>query len=71
MFADAGAIAKRVDAEYADLVAGLPEGWTRKDFAVRAVRSELRGYLFARLDDKPIREAIWQQIKPPPSVREY
>lgn len=54
----------QVEKAYAELVASLPAGWTRKDYAMVAGRHELRGFLFARLDGKPYRQALWQDLKP-------
>lgn len=54
----------RVEAAYQQIVAALPEGFSRKDFALVAARHKLRGHLFARLDGKDLRPALWQQIKP-------
>ncbi|WP_067507836.1 RNA ligase [Actinoplanes sp. TFC3] len=56
--------AEDVEKEYAALVAGLPEGWTRREFAAQAVRSPNRGALFARLDNKDYRPGLWQLVKP-------
>lgn len=53
-----------VERVYQEIVARLPEGFSRKDFALVAARHELRGYLFARLDGKDIRPALWQAVKP-------
>ncbi|MBV1848866.1 RNA ligase [Catellatospora tritici] len=54
----------RIEQTYEQIRAGLPEGWTRKDFALVAGRHELRGYLFARLDGKDYRPALWQEVRP-------
>ncbi|MEU7865926.1 RNA ligase [Dactylosporangium sp. NPDC049140] len=53
-----------VEREYAQVVAGLPAGWTRKDFALAVARSPRRGCLFLRLDDKDYRALLWQQVRP-------
>ncbi|MFC6611008.1 2'-5' RNA ligase [Amorphoplanes digitatis] len=58
------ALAAAVEAEFAAIVAGLPEGWGRREFAARAVRSEHRGALFLRLDDKDYRPGLWQLVRP-------
>ncbi|WP_027343617.1 RNA ligase [Hamadaea tsunoensis] len=55
-----------VERTFTSIVASLPEGHSRKDFALTAARHDLRGLLFARLDGHDLRPAIWQQIKPPP-----
>jgi len=55
---------KQVEAVFQEIVAGLPDNYSRKDFALVAARHELRGHLFARLDGRDLRPAIWQQIRP-------
>lgn len=46
------------------IVAALPEGWSRKDYAALASRSPLRGWLFQVLDGRDPSERIWQSLKP-------
>ena len=58
------AIETEVRNVFESIVSGLPEGHSRKDFALIAAKHELRGYLFAHLDGKDYRDAIWQQVKP-------
>ncbi|MGW4946331.1 RNA ligase [Actinoplanes sp. NPDC004185] len=58
------ALAQAVEAEFAAIVAELPAGWGRREFAARAVRSEHRGALFLRLDDKDYRPGLWQLVRP-------
>jgi putative RNA ligase len=53
-----------VEAVFAEIVATLPEGWGRKEFAAAALRSEHRGALFLRLDGKDYRPGLWQQVRP-------
>ncbi|GAA0540140.1 hypothetical protein GCM10010172_21740 [Paractinoplanes ferrugineus] len=53
-----------IEAAFAEIEAGLPAGWGRKEFAALAVRSEHRGALFLRLDGKDYRPMIWQQARP-------
>ncbi|GAA3339838.1 hypothetical protein GCM10020358_25050 [Amorphoplanes nipponensis] len=57
-------LAKAVEAEFAAIVAELPDGWGRREFAGRAVRSEHRGALFLRLDGKDYRPGLWQLVRP-------
>jgi len=57
-------LAKAVEAEFAAIVAGLPEGWGRREFAGRAVRSDHRGALFLRLDGRDYRPGLWQLVRP-------
>lgn len=56
--------ASAVEAEFEKIMAGLPAGWGRREFAAQAVRSELRGALFLRLDGKDYRPGLWQQARP-------
>jgi len=58
------ALAAVVEAEFAAIVAQLPAGWGRREFAARAVRSEHRGALFLRLDGKDYRPGLWQLVRP-------
>ena len=57
-------LAERVEQQYAAIVAGLPEGWGRREFAAQAVRSPDRGALFLRLDGKDYRPGLWQLVRP-------
>ena len=62
--AEVDAAAAEVERAFAQILADLPDGHTRKDFALVAARHPLRGLLFARLDGKDFRPALWQQAKP-------
>jgi RNA ligase len=62
--AEVDARAAAVETAYAELVAGLPAGWSRKEFALAAVRSPLRGELFQRLDGHDYRPGLWQRVRP-------
>jgi RNA ligase len=53
-----------VEDAYGRIVAGLPEGWGRKEFALQAVRDPMRGLLFLRLDGKDLRPTLWQHARP-------
>lgn len=57
-------IAEEAYADYEFIKNKLPEGWTRKDFALMAVESEYKAYLFQLLDGKSIMDAIWKNVKP-------
>jgi RNA ligase len=57
-------LAAAVESAYASIVAGLPEGWTRKDFALVAAKHPERASLFHRLDDHDYRAVLWQRVKP-------
>ncbi|MGY0233400.1 RNA ligase [Longispora urticae] len=54
----------RVEEVYDGIVAGLPDGWTRKDFALVAGTHPDRGCLFSRLDGRDYRPFLWQTAKP-------
>ncbi|MBE1484806.1 RNA ligase [Plantactinospora soyae] len=54
----------KIETAYREIVAELPEGWTRRDFAERAGRHPERAYLFLRLDGKDYRPLLWQRIRP-------
>ena len=56
--------AAAVEAEFERIVAALPDGWGRREFALQAVRSDHRGSLFLRLDGKDYRPGLWQQVRP-------
>ncbi|HEX8346300.1 MAG TPA: RNA ligase [Actinoplanes sp.] len=61
---DVDARAEAIEKEFAAIVAELPDGWGRREFAARAVRSDDRSALFLRLDDKDYRPGLWQQVRP-------
>ncbi|WP_433057118.1 RNA ligase [Dactylosporangium sp. CS-033363] len=58
------ALTADVEREYAEVVTSLPDGWTRKDFALAVARSPRRGCLFLRLDHKDYSALLWQQVRP-------
>ena len=58
------ALVGAVEAEFARIMAALPDGWGRREFALEAVRSEHRGSLFLRLDGRDYRPGLWQQVRP-------
>lgn len=51
-------------AEHERVLTGLPEGWTRKDYAMAAVKSPLRAWLFMLLDGKDPSAKIWRTLRP-------
>lgn len=54
-----------VDDAYRDVLAALPDGWERKDFAIEAMRRpEVRPFLFNRLDGKDPSPGIWKILRP-------
>lgn len=50
--------------EHARILAGLPDGWTRKDYAAVAQRSPHRAWLFMLLDDRDPAAKIWRTLRP-------
>lgn len=56
--------AAAVEAEFARIMAELPDGWGRREFAQQAMGSDLRGSLFLRLDAKDYRPGLWQHVRP-------
>ncbi len=61
---DVEAAAAEVEAAYAAIIGELPDGFARRDFAIRAGRHPLRGYLFLRLDAKDYRPMLWARARP-------
>lgn len=51
-------------AEHARMLAGLPDGWTRKDYALTAQASPLRAWLFMLLDGKDPSAKVWHTLRP-------
>ena len=50
--------------QYEQIISQMPEGWTRKDFAQRAMESRCRPWLFLLLDGREPGPAIWKTLKP-------
>lgn len=46
------------------ILAALPEGWGRKEYAAAAVQSPLRAWLFNLLDGRDPSAGIWRTLKP-------
>jgi RNA ligase len=51
-------------AEHERLIASLPDCWTRKDYALAAVKSPLKAWLFNLLDGRDPSAGIWRTLKP-------
>jgi RNA ligase len=68
--AEVDVLAAGVESVYAEVVAGLPAGWTRKDFALAVARHPTRGCLFLRLDGKDYSSYLWQRVRPSVSTLE-
>ncbi|HEY0696637.1 MAG TPA: RNA ligase [Micromonospora sp.] len=54
-----------VESAYGEIIAGLPAGGTRRDFAAQALTHPDRAALFLRLDGRDYRPLLWQQVRPP------
>jgi RNA ligase len=50
--------------EFTEVKSDLPEGFSRKDFAVRASNSPYRAALFQILDEKSVVDAAWREVRP-------
>lgn len=55
-----------VDKAYAEVVASLPEGFGRKEFAALAVPHPLKWALFLMLDGRDPRPELWKRAEPEP-----
>ena len=63
--------ATQIERAYLEIVTGLPDGWSRREFA-QAVRTHPdRGQLFLRLDGKDFRPLLWQRVRPDPEWTPY
>ncbi|GIE83928.1 RNA ligase [Actinoplanes regularis] len=56
--------AAAIETAYAEIIAGLPAGFSRKEFALAAVRGPYRAELFQRLDGHDYRPGLWQRVRP-------
>jgi RNA ligase len=59
-----GSIVAAAYREYMEVLRELPDGWTRKDFALKAKDSEHKALLFLMLDHRDFSSLIWKNIKP-------
>lgn len=64
ILADFTDIKIRTKVAFERITTTLPEGFTRKQFALRASNHNNPGLLFALLDDRPIDEVVWKLVKP-------
>jgi RNA ligase len=54
-----------VNLTFLELMASMPEAFTRRDFAMKANAVDLyRSHMFMLLDGKSIDELVWKQLKP-------
>lgn len=51
-------------AEHERILAALPEGWTRKDYAMEAQKSPHRAWLFNLLDGRDPSAGVWKTLRP-------
>jgi RNA ligase len=63
------AILTEARAEHERIRESLPEGWTRKEYAVLASRSSMRAWLFMLLDGRDPSDKIWRTLRPEADVR--
>ena len=64
LFTEQARIVGAADAEHHRIASTLPSGWTRKDYALEAVKSPLRAWLFMLLDGRDPAERIWHTLRP-------
>jgi RNA ligase len=57
-------IIAEANAGHERILAALPEDWTRKDYALAAVKSPYRAWLFNLLDRRDPGPGIWKTLKP-------
>lgn len=55
--------------EHAQIVAALPDGWTRRDYAAVASQSPNRAWLFLLLDNRDPAPKIWRSLQPAGDLR--
>ncbi|MFF9436680.1 RNA ligase [Streptomyces sp. NPDC014735] len=63
------AILAEARAEHQHILASLPQGWTRKDYALPASRSPMRAWLFMLLDGRDPSARIFHTLRPEADVR--
>lgn len=56
--------AAEVERAYSTILASLPEGYSRKDFALQAAQFPVRAALFKRHDGKNYRSILWDEVRP-------
>ncbi len=64
MVSERDRIISEAAAEHARIIAALPQGWTRKDYAAVAGKSPNRAWLFNLLDGRDPAPGIWRTLKP-------
>ena len=66
-------LAAEVETAHSTILATLPSGFTRKDYAQQAVQSPVRGSLFLKLDGRDYLPSLWASVKPeaPQSPKMY
>lgn len=66
---EAGEIAAGAALAFRQITTQLPTGWTRKEFAQEAVKSDYRPWLFMLLDGKEPWPSVWATVKPSGAVK--
>jgi RNA ligase len=66
---EAAELLEDTESYHEKILARLPEGWTRKDYALEASKSTLRGWLFMLLDERDPRPHIWKTLRPSGDMR--
>lgn len=61
---EVNAIHGEVEAEHARILTCLPEGWTRKDYALIAKQHQHSAALFRHLDGRDFRDYCWKLVRP-------
>lgn len=64
LLAEQDQILNAAGAEHARVLAALPDGWTRKDYALAVASSSLRPWLFLLLDQRDPSAKIWHTLRP-------
>lgn len=54
----------KISLAYSAIKWSLPEDFTRKEFAIKAVKTEYPGFMFDMLDGKDTSDKIWDLIRP-------
>lgn len=66
---DVARLAREVEAVHSLVVAGLPEGWARKDYALAVKDRPQSACLFRKLDGRDYTPILWKQVEPKGLVR--
>ncbi len=64
LFTERDRIITEAAKEFSRIMENLPEGWIRRDFALQALKSNYRAWLFNFLDGVDPAEGIWKTLRP-------